>query len=577
MTSAMSRQHSNQLSYVPAPTAIINHTAYNPAMPYFERTLYFMLALSPLAIAALPGVPGAFAAPAAGLYLLMRSGGGQGENSFGRTLAAFALMATALSSWLSLFAVSLLAAVFVTETLLNPALASRLSRFLAALLCLQVALTVSFIPEQTGAIATAGGAETFGFALALLVASAAADSQIKNAGWPITDPLLTAILTPVFFAFIVTVALLAQESSVTVAVAIAAAGFCVTLAVAAILITPFSSRQSAISSLSYAFSLEAPLEDWLRDLSELSRREAGVETFAAAAMERLLKTPGVVGVEWSVHDWRESEDESPNADMTKMHAAGEIGADGVRVESPPLVMIVHTHRSLSPWAWFNYHILARSLAEHILAKQREERHRAHNLSRALHESGARITHDIKNILHALAALADTNNDEMVRRQLPKLRDRLQSALNKLHEGEDGEDTAAADVWWREAQARFAHQPVFFVGAGDENTMVPMALFDRALENFVDNALTKRAAEGASVEVFAELDCENNKARLRVRDTGKAAPAEMSEQLFKAPVPSASGFGVSLYHLNNQASPLGYRANLEENSDGNVTFALSPEN
>ena len=52
---------------------------------------------------------------------------------------------------------------------------------------------------------------------------------------------------------------------------------------------------------------------------------------------------------------------------------------------------------------------------------------------------------------------------------------------------------------------------------------------------------------------------------------------MSEQLFKAPVPSASGFGVSLYHLNNQASPLGYRANLEENGDGNVTFALIPEN
>ncbi len=585
------------------------------------RTPLFAVCLAPLAAAAAPGVPGAFAAPAAGLYLLMRSGGGGRQNALGRALAACALMAAALSSWLSLFALCLLAAVFVTETLLNPAPAARLSRFLAALLCLQITLAVSFVPEQTTGLALAGDATNFAVASGLLAAATLADSRIRAPGTPIADPLLVAILTPVFFAFVVTVALLAKTLPAPAAVALAASGFCLTLAAVAMLIAPFTSRQSAISSLSYAFSLEAPLEDWLRDLSAASRREADAENFTAAAMHRLLQTPGVIGVEWRIDDWRESENnpaaknanddndddndgngdgnnndndadngnnETKNKSKTKSkteknppaHTSGIVLGDGVRVDSPPLRMQVFTRRRLSPWAWFNYHILARALAEHILAKQREERHRAHNLSRAVHESGARITHDIKNILHALAALADCENDTLVRRQLPELRRRLQSALDKLRTGEDEseeEKTAAADVWWREARARFAHLPVAFSGGEEgESAPLPMALFDRALDNFVDNALAKRAAEGEQVTVTAAMSEEGGKAGLRVCDTGKAASPALTHQLFKTPVPSANGFGVSLYHLNNQAARHGYRAELANNTDGDVVFALTPQ-
>src|SRR5690606_7174348 len=136
-----------------------------------------------------------------------------------------------------------------------------------------------------------------------------------------------------------------------------------------------------------------------------------------------------------------------------------------------------------------------------VAKQKERTLREQSYMHALHQTGAKVTHDVKNLLQSLNVLcsaAERNGDEaalnaLVRRHLPTITQRLQGTIEKLQRPETNSTRLMqADAWWE--QLRKLHQELN-VEFRDENvtakTLLPKELFDSALDNLLQNALEKR--------------------------------------------------------------------------------------
>ena len=522
------------------------------------------------------GLPFMFGGAAA-VWLAARALGG-GRDRVGRALCGgvFLLAVSLASVWGAVAAACLLAGMALAEALLADDVFAGCARFLAAALCL-VALLFQFVPAATGGGAFDPSLPSAGiFAAAIACETAARFRRAKRGA---ADPLFAAFLAVVVFAFAMTTAALAREFSYPAAIALAGGGFAVALAAAAALVAPFAPERAAASLASQAFAMEAPIEEWLVKLSEIARDESDAEDFLDAAMRAFASLPGVRGAAWRTEGGKGGE--GGDAGEKKL---GEVGRRAPVFSIPPLTVRAQGRRFSSPWVLFNHYLLLRALSEYYAAKRREESSRERHLVSAAHEAGARVAHDIKNILHALAALADVveRGDErgagMARRQLPELRRRLRMALDKLRAPGDEPLSPRTDAaeWWGRARARFAHQPAEMRTAGEVGggVEIPERLFDRALDNFLENALIKRAS-GAR-EVWAELRLGAAGAELRVGDDGLAVSERVAERLFARPVESQTGFGVALHHLSAEAEREGWRTVLESNGDGGVVFALLPD-
>lgn len=509
------------------------------------------------------------AAAAAATYPLSRIGA---DNRGRAVCAALLLLAAAAFAWGALIAVCLLTGALLVEAWLADSRASRIARLLSAALALKVILFV-VVPGVSPHLQDING----NLPVAALLCAAAVGAEIfprRARTAARTDPLLVALLTAVLLSCALATAVLSVGIAYPNAILLVTSGACILLTAAAILSAPFTGSRPSLLAVSHAFSLQVPLEQWVARISAHAASNAAVHDFTDAALREFIKLPGVFGVSWRLNEG-------------ELRVIGEAHRQSLDLHCPPLFMRLHTRRRASPWEWFNYYLLARITSEYCLAKQREERNRADNLSRAVYETGSRLTHDIKNILHALAALTQLTNADLIKRQLPVLRERLENTLRKLQTPSGDERTAgdgraagrtaaggseplSATEWWEDAKRRHAHQPVEFSG-GAAGTL-PAALFDLALDNFIGNALIKRQLRPALV-IRALLSDEEDGAVLRVVDDGDAAPPDKAAALFVMPVASNSGFGVALYQIGVEAAKQQYLASLENNTAGEVVFTL----
>jgi len=326
----------------------------------------------------------------------------------------------------------------------------------------------------------------------------------------------------------------------------------------------------------YLFSIGLPVEKWLHYLTELSQLESRPERFLAEAAGALARLPWISGVDWS----------SGGA------AGGETsGREGVSTphvvefENAALALKIHSRYRVSPALYWHLHLLGLLLGEFYLAKQREETLRQSSYMQAIHETGARMTHDIKNLLQSLnvlcaAATREENHDApevqaLLRRQLPVIARRLAETLEKLQRPEpETEAYATAQEWWDALARQYRSEGVEFAGAPPPpGTRVPRVLFDNVADNLIRNALAKRAGADDSVAVRVRFDV-GAELQLRVCDSGAAIPAEQAGTLLRAPSTTGAGLGIGLYQAARLSESRGYRLRLESNLDGQVCFVLS---
>jgi signal transduction histidine kinase len=325
----------------------------------------------------------------------------------------------------------------------------------------------------------------------------------------------------------------------------------------------------------YLLSVGLPFEGWLQELATAAEREHEPANFISHAVTRLLALPWVTGGRWNSAD-----------------GSGEFGAAAPNVEkfeSQDLEISLYTRIALSPAITLHTRLLIRLLGEFYVAKRRERQLKENAYMQAVHETGARLTHDIKNLLQSLYSLSAAGQllgpEEsesylrMVQRQLPVLSKRLQSTLDRLHAPADAGGTGGAQFvpiadWWQTLQSQYEGRGIDFEGCADDcDTIVPAGLFDSVAENLLENARRKKLTEH-DIAIHVTLDTQPRLC-LSVSDSGSAVPATIADRLFDQRVSGAAGMGIGLYQAARQAAQAGYRLALANNRPGLVRFTLTP--
>jgi hypothetical protein len=325
----------------------------------------------------------------------------------------------------------------------------------------------------------------------------------------------------------------------------------------------------------YLMSVGMPFELWMRRIAELSEADLSSARFLQNAFEEIEKFPWIRGCVWVSPD-------GPG------HYGKETEFDS-RFRYHDLEITFYTEIRMSPAMFLHLRLLAQVVGEFYEGKRREQVLKQNAYMQAVHETGARLTHDMKNLLQSLYALTSGSahqqeNDRrqktpyelMLQRQLPQLAKRLQATLDKLQNPALGAANVmlpAAD-WWQDVMELHAEQGIEFVARGDLNVQLPSNLFDTVIENCLENARRKKLVEH-SLRIRVELAAEAGKPSLIIADTGSAIPAGAIDGLLRSPVANSrrGGYGIGLYQAFQQAQKQGYELTLASNQPGDVRFEL----
>lgn len=321
----------------------------------------------------------------------------------------------------------------------------------------------------------------------------------------------------------------------------------------------------------YLLSVGLPFEQWLQNLAKLSEQEREPDAFLLKAMQEIERLPWVSGGAWRTLDQR-----------------GEFGLPTphcIEFSVHRLSLDLYTRGHTAPALTMHTKLLLDLIEFFYDAKLREQLQRQNAYMQAVHETGARLTHDVKNLLQSLTTLcaaAETSEADqaealqaLIKRQLPLIAQRLEQTLKKLKAPHTvGKEEVKAGEWWSGLLTRYGNQQIEFQSEGEPNgTLVPGELFDSVADNLIQNALKKRAAQPGIIVRVSFLS--GPKRTFTVCDTGMPMSSDTANKLFDAPVASNTGLGIGLYQAARQAEQLGYQLHVAYNEEGRVCFELRP--
>ena len=319
----------------------------------------------------------------------------------------------------------------------------------------------------------------------------------------------------------------------------------------------------------YLLSLGLPFEEWMRNVATLAETESSPQHFIEATMQEIAKLDWVSGLTWKTTE-----------------ASGEIGlrnAFKTELKAEGLNLNLYTKTSLTPALALHVKLLSQILGEFYAAKRREETLKQNTYMHAVYETGARLTHDIKNIVQSMNTLcsaaehtAEADNDKLlalIRRQLPQLNQRLALTLDKLKApNADINQAKPLNEWWQELKQRHLQTQVSFVADDVSDQLIDEDVLTSVVDNLLQNALEKAKHE-RDIQIQVEIN-RGQGVCIEVSDTGSAMPKQLAEQLFKKRVKSENGLGIGLYQAGKQAEHAGYDLAVVENKEGEVRFRLA---
>ena len=326
----------------------------------------------------------------------------------------------------------------------------------------------------------------------------------------------------------------------------------------------FSGIGSAFSR--YVLSVGMPLDQWLVHLADESERQLEPGGFIEAVMSHLHNVSWVLGASWQVSEGRGGRGEQ----TAYRH---DYKVEGV------LLSVYFRHQPSTAMRW-HVEWLLRLAAEFYLVKRHTHELQRMGYLQAVYETGARVTHDVKNILQTLQSLCYVASQpgvdpaqltSLFGRQLPQITERLRVTLDKLQTPNLSADVQLVDaaLWWSRLQERYAHAGLAWHGDVAGLAVVPGSLFDSVAENLLQNALAKRQRHpGLAIAVTFGVT------GFEVCDDGDPLAETLAGRIFLEPVGSEDGLGIGLYHAAQQAKALGYQLLLSGNVLGRVSFRLS---
>ena len=331
-----------------------------------------------------------------------------------------------------------------------------------------------------------------------------------------------------------------------------------------------SSETSLLAQITdrYALNLGTPFESFLIEAASLSETTDDPDNYLAAAFKSLCSLDWVRGFEWSGE-----------------RSSGETGSDSDHASEfqfDDLNVTLYSQQKLGEAMKAHAKLLIQLIEIFYTAKRRELSLSRSAHMEAIYETGARLTHDIKNLLQSLTLmLSATNTKPMTAddtklffKNLEIITQRLQVTLLKLRNPETlSQNSVSLENWWRDIQQREATNDfIQFTEEISEGIEVPEELFNSVFENLVDNAKKKRRRE-PDIKIDVKVTSTLDMLQLEVRDNGSEVPEQIAKSLLEGPVKSRSGFGIGLYQAAKQSIAHGYKLLLEENKPGTVCFVL----
>ncbi len=320
-------------------------------------------------------------------------------------------------------------------------------------------------------------------------------------------------------------------------------------------------------------NIGTPFEQWLNELSVLREEHQSADEFLESAMEKMISLQWIVGTKWSTPD-----SEGSYGEITK----NEIF---YRINNNPACL--YTHMPISGALLLHCNLLMQLVENFYVAKINERELAKQAQLHAIYETGARITHDIKNLLqsmHSMIAIlqADTDSTDsksftILKKQFPYFIQRLELAMNKLQTPEQSsQEKVYLKDWWRELHSYHKEFDIEFVSDIQGDPLISVDLFESVIENLLENAISKKR-EDKDIKITASATCRNNTISMTVRDTGNEIEKKTANLLFKEPLKSDNGLGIGLLQAFKQAESSGYTLSLKNNTDGNVCFELLSQN
>ncbi|MEK7991866.1 MAG: ATP-binding protein [Thiotrichaceae bacterium] len=321
----------------------------------------------------------------------------------------------------------------------------------------------------------------------------------------------------------------------------------------------------------HLLNIGSSFELWLENLAQpqnykgLTPRE-----YLESALEKLTTLPWVQGISWhSVYG---------------ENMLGSSSGNQLMISTQSLEVTVYSRYRISASHSFLIKLLVQLVEHFHQAKRREEAFAQQVHLQVIHETGAKLTHDIKNLLQSLQAISSViessqpnqfgDTQRLLQGQMPHLTQRLKRTLDKLQKPTElPYTTVPLTLWWGNLKARYAKRNISFVEEVKHNhVLIPEDLFDNVVENILQNALSKRKRE-PDLQIEVSLYADDDKLRLTVCDDGTAIAEQIADTLMMQPVASKDGFGIGLYQMAKQLMGSGYQVSLCRNIAGEVCFEL----
>ncbi len=321
----------------------------------------------------------------------------------------------------------------------------------------------------------------------------------------------------------------------------------------------------------YLLNIGQPFELWIKKIAAHAEIESTAHDFLQVAMQELASLNWVSGLSWQVEN--------------NKYQLGKTTAFISSFSFEHLHLTLYSRWQFKPALYLHSQLVTQILSEFYEAKRREEIISQNTYMQSFYETGSRLTHDIKNILQSLGNLtsaaelsADKADDSkllsLIKKQLPRLNQRLANTLNKLVEPSLMKKRQyKVSTWWRNFRRINNHQLIKFVGPADiPNNEIDPDVLDSVIDNLLQNALEKAKLE-AEVKITVNL-LPAPQFCIEVTDTGSAIPNDVAMQLFHSHISSNNGLGVGLFHAYQQAMQAGYQLSLVDNQAGLVRFRLA---
>lgn len=328
---------------------------------------------------------------------------------------------------------------------------------------------------------------------------------------------------------------------------------------------------SGLSQLWYQslLNIGTPFEKWLNDLYSINQRIDSPDIFIEEAMQELNTLNWVSGVAWELPHIK--------------NKAGEESNFTIPIKINNLKVTLHTRILAGGALILHSRLLIRLIENMYSAKVQGHKLAQQAHLKNIHETGARITHDIKNLLQSLNTMTamysketieTDKKEQIITKQIPNVSQRLQLALNKLSLPDGTKEFTLAPIskWSQNLKDRLDNTKLEIQTNINIDHQIPTSMFDSVLDNLLENAYYKQQLDN-NIKISIRINSNEHEISVHFADTGKAIQQEIANKLLHEVIHSETGHGIGLYQTAKQAAKYDYGLNLISNVDGWVEFVL----